>query len=90
MKALSPMLKQAWQSFANNANWAALHPLDLQRFGQFTNQAHRFRRTNPVDFAFLIREACPDIDETDLAEIATELTILYDFGRILRSAGPSL
>ena len=81
MKRLSPTQQQAWDAFAEHANWQSLHGHDLNRFAWFVVRCHRHRRQAYVDLPALVAEHVTDPDT--LAEVVSQLEDLYLFGRQL-------
>ncbi|HEY8524243.1 MAG TPA: hypothetical protein VIL48_04720 [Acidimicrobiales bacterium] len=72
--------QQAWKLFATNANWLALHSLDLDRFADFVRASHR-PGAIPPDLAGLVAAEGDEIgDDERAAEVARHLDALYDFG----------
>lgn len=70
----------AWQSFADSANWAHLHSLDLDRFATFVSLSIRSGNSAP-DFEALIID---HVSNTEMrADVVTRLDDLYDFAQRL-------
>jgi hypothetical protein len=79
MRPLSPTQRASSTAFAANANWTALHALDLSRFALFVRQTNRTGRSAHVDFRELVSESVNNREVID--DVAPRLEELYDFGR---------
>lgn len=82
MKPMSPKLQDAWDRFAESANFDGLHQCDLDRFAAFTATAHHpGRRKAPIDFSAILKPRLTGWEQTEIDKLGSDLEELYEFGR---------